>query len=73
MDFDVLSIPRNPVDSPFSGGAMDSTYLLSIFAIVVIMFIAGGVYLFAQKRARDPGHGAHGARSTDGEGKAAQS
>ena len=52
---------------------MDSTYLLSIFAIVVIMFIAGGVYLFAQKRARDPGHGAHGSRSTDGEGKAAQS
>lgn len=52
---------------------MDSTYLLSILAIVVIMFIAGGVYLFAHKRARDPGHGAHGARSTGGEGKAAQS
>jgi len=52
---------------------MDSTYLLSVFAIVVIMFVAGGVYLYAQKRARGPGHAAHGARSTGGEGKAAQS
>jgi hypothetical protein len=50
---------------------MDSTYLLSIFAIVLIMFIAGGVYLFAQKRAHAPGHGAHGARRTGDEGKSA--
>lgn len=52
---------------------MGSTYVLSIFAIVLIMFIAGGVYLFAQKRGRAPSHGAHGARRTSGEGKAAQS
>jgi hypothetical protein len=31
---------------------MDSTYLLSILAIVLIMFIAGGAYLFARKHSR---------------------
>ena len=39
---------------------MDSTYLLSILAIVLIMFIAGGVYLFTQKHARVRHQGPHG-------------
>jgi len=50
---------------------MDSTYVLSILAIILIMLVAGGAYLFAQKRARAPGHRAHGARHTGGEEKAA--
>jgi len=39
---------------------MDSTYLLSILAIVLIMFIAGGVYLFTQKHARAQRQGPQG-------------
>jgi len=52
---------------------MDSTYVLSIVAIILIMFIAGGAYLFARKRAHAPGHRVHGTHGTGGEEKAAHS
>ena len=39
---------------------MEGNYLLSILAIVIIVFIAGGVYLFAQKRGSRQGERVHG-------------
>ncbi len=39
---------------------MEGNYLLSILAIVIIVFIAGGVYLVAQKRGRAPGERVQG-------------